>query len=63
MIRIDFKPNLSAGHRNAWNSIRSVLKQQLGTSLHIYRSASPEKKAELRKHNPTLDQVLDMIGE
>lgn len=63
MIAINLKLTLTTAERNAWILIRPKLKAYLSKIFRIYRAASPEKRAELRDHNPVLDAVIDMFGE
>ncbi len=63
MINIDLRINLTSQQRNAWDTIRPILKAYLAKIFRVYRNAPDEKKAELRVHNPVLDAILDMLGE
>lgn len=62
MIDIDLHLTLTTAQRNAWTTIRPVLRPYLVKIFRIYRAATPEQRAQLLAHNPVLAAVVDMLG-
>ena len=59
---IDLRITLTTAQRNAWQTIRPVVKAYLAKIWRIYRACPDERKAELLAHNPILAAVVDMLG-
>jgi hypothetical protein len=71
-ISVDLHLTLTTAQRNAWNTIRPVIKSALMVGpdgsrvIKAYRrlrEKDPDLAASIRQHTPWLDAVLDMIGE
>lgn len=63
MIDVDLRITLTAAQRNAWQTIKPILKAYLAKSFRLYLRANAEQRSLLRAHNPVLDAVVDMLGE
>jgi len=63
MIPIVLKDKLTTVNSKELTKLEDKLKEYMGTILPIYKAANNEKKAELRKHNPTLNTFLNIMGE
>lgn len=59
---IDLRITLTTAQRNAWTTIRPILKAYLAKILRLYRRATPEQKAQLLAHNPLLAAIVDALG-
>ena len=61
-MNIDLRINLTTAQRNAWTTIRPVVKTYLARIWRVYRACPDDRKAELLAHNPILAAVVDMLG-
>lgn len=62
MIDIDLHLTLTTAQRNAWQTVRPVVRAYLVKIWRVYRCATPEQRVVLMAHNPVLDAVVDMLG-
>ena len=62
-IAVDLRITLTTAQRNAWDLVRPILKAYLARVWRYLKDLPPEKVAELRAKNVTLDRVFDLLGE
>lgn len=68
MITMDLRiSGLTTAQRNAWTTIRPVLREYIPRALRVWKRATPEQRAVIVAHSPAavawIFAMFDDVGE